>query len=77
MPLRDRAGLRHWIDKPSLRAEGCTQYRGKANELRFGSVDFSGGLTVADAAMFAAALTHGVGHAKAFGCGLLPVKPLR
>jgi hypothetical protein len=34
-------------------------------------------LTVTDAASFTAALTLGVGHAKAFGCGLLLVKPLR
>ena len=65
------------FDEPSLRAEGYTQHRGKADELRFSSVDFSGGLTVTDAAAFTAALTRGVGHAKAFGCGLLLVKPLR
>lgn len=58
-------------------AEGYTQHRGKADELRFSSVDFNGELTVADATAFTATLTRGVGHAKAFGCGLLLVKPLR
>ena len=65
------------FDEPSLMAEGYTQHRGKADELRFSSVDFNGGLTVADAAAFTVALTRGVGHAKAFGYGLLLVKPLR
>ena len=76
--LLDRAGrIGCTFDEPSLRAEGYTQHRGKADELRFSSVDFSGGLTVADAAAFTAALSRGLGHAKAFGCGLLLVKPLR
>lgn len=65
------------FDEPSLMAEGYTQHRGKADELRFSSVDFNGELTVADATAFTATLTRGVGHAKAFGCGLLLVKPLR
>jgi len=65
------------FDEPSLLTEGYAQHRGKADELRFSSVDFSGELTVTDAALFTEALTRGVGHAKAFGCGLLLVRPLR
>jgi CRISPR system Cascade subunit CasE len=34
-------------------------------------VDFSGTLAVIDAAMFRAAVTHGIGHGKAWGLGLL------
>ena len=37
-------------------------------------MDFTGKLTVLDAAKFGAALTQGIGHAKAFGCGLLLVR---
>ena len=46
------------FDEPSLRAEGYTQHRGKADELRFSSVDFSGSLTVADAVRLATLVTQ-------------------
>lgn len=65
------------FEELSLAAEGYTQHRGKSARLRFSSIDLSGDLTVTDPAAFTAALLHGVGHAKAFGCGLLLVRPLR
>lgn len=43
-------------------------------EIKFSTVDFSGHLEVTDAALFQKTLLHGLGHAKAFGCGLLLVK---
>lgn len=43
---------------------------------RFSTVDFSGERTVTDPGLFGTALPTGIGHAKAFGCGLLLVRPL-
>ena len=59
------------VDEASLSVEAYTQHRGKAAKLRFSSVDFAGELRVLDPDKFAVALTCGIGHAKAFGCGLL------
>ena len=44
--------------------------------LRFSTVEFSGLLTVGDAKKFQHTLFHGIGPAKAFGCGLLLVRRL-
>ena len=62
------------VDGASLSVEAYTQHRGKDAKLRFSSVDFAGDLTVFDPDKFAVALTQGIGHAKAFGCGLLLVR---
>jgi len=64
------------VDAESLRVEGYEQHRGKAGDLRFSTVDFSGLLQVRDPASLQRALFGGVGHAKAFGCGLLLVRPV-
>jgi CRISPR system Cascade subunit CasE len=65
------------LDEDSLRVEAYMQHRGKSGDrLRFSSVDLSGVLTVLDSERFRGALTQGVGHAKAFGCGLLLVRRL-
>jgi CRISPR system Cascade subunit CasE len=42
--------------------------------IRFSAVDFSGELLVTDPKLFQQALFDGLGHAKAFGCGLLLVR---
>jgi CRISPR system Cascade subunit CasE len=65
------------VDPASLSIEGYEQHRGKQGELRFSSVDFSGDLQVLDADALRQALFLGVGHAKAFGCGLLLLRPIR
>ena len=64
------------MDGDSLNVEGYQQHRGKRGELRFSTVDFSGGLCVADPAALRTALFSGVVHAKAFGCGLLLICPI-
>lgn len=64
------------INRQALSVEGYTRHRGKDQTLRFTSVDFAGELTVLDAEKFRVALTAGIGHAKAFGCGLLLVRRL-
>ena len=63
------------VDPASLRVDGYEQHRGKGGALRITTVDFSGHLRVGDAAALRQALFAGVGHAKAFGCGLLLVRP--
>lgn len=42
--------------------------------IEFSTVDFSGELCVTDPQLFQHVLLNGLGHAKAFGCGLLLVK---
>ena len=61
-------------DQNSLSIEAYQQHRGKKEALRFSTVDFSGTLTVVAPDTFAGALFDGIGHAKAFGCGLLLVR---
>lgn len=63
------------FDDDSLRADGYVQHRGKGGALRLSSIDFSGRLYVKHPDRLRDALFAGVGHAKAFGCGLLLVKP--
>ena len=65
------------VDEASLSIEGYEQHRGKQGELRFSSVDFSGNLQVVNVEALRQALFLGVGHAKAFGCGLLLLRPIR
>lgn len=63
------------IDVESLVAEAYEQHDEQSDrKLQFTTVDFNGQLTVSDPQAFAAALAGGIGHAKAFGCGLLLVR---
>ena len=64
------------VDDATLRVDGYEQHRGKHGILRFSSLDFSGQLHVQDPAALRRALVAGVGHAKAFGCGLLLIRPI-
>jgi CRISPR system Cascade subunit CasE len=63
------------LDESSLVVDAYQQHRGKKGQLSFSTVDFTGQLTVTDPSVFARTLEDGVGRAKAFGCGLLLVKP--
>jgi CRISPR system Cascade subunit CasE len=65
------------VDADSLVAEAYAQHdeAGK-RDLQFTTIDFSGVVTVTDSDAFAGALLHGIGPAKAFGCGLLLVRRL-
>ena len=44
------------------------------HNIRFSAVDFAGELIVTNPDLFQGALFNGIGHAKAFGCGLLLVR---
>jgi CRISPR system Cascade subunit CasE len=48
--------------------------RGQDQAIRFSTLDYQGILRVLDVERFLDALTHGIGPAKAFGCGLLLVR---
>lgn len=64
------------LDMESLSVEGYQPQRGKGELLRFTTVDFSGILSVTDPDAFQKALFQGIGPAKAFGCGLLLIRPV-
>lgn len=49
----------------------------KGRQIQFSTVDYQGCAQVTDPAKLCDALHNGVGHSKAFGCGLLLVKRLR
>ncbi|MCH2240961.1 MAG: type I-E CRISPR-associated protein Cas6/Cse3/CasE [Aquabacterium sp.] len=63
------------LDEAQLRADAYVQHRIKG-AVKFTSIDFSGELLVTDPEKLKAALLKGIGHAKAFGCGLLLVRRL-
>lgn len=62
-------------EENSLSVAAYQQHGGKRDGLRFSTVDLAGELIVTDAERFARALANGIGRAKAFGCGLLLVRP--
>lgn len=49
--------------------------RGEGRPVRFSVLDFEGVLDVADPALFLLSLANGFGRAKAFGCGLMLIRP--
>src|SRR5690606_37569532 len=63
------------IDTKTLHVSGYRSHhvrpgRGRA-PIQFVTIDFAGELTVTDAARFLASVRTGIGHGKAFGCGLM------
>ena len=48
--------------------------KGKAKPIKFSSVDYSGTLIVTNVDFFQNVLYNGLGHSKAFGCGLLLIR---
>ncbi|MHB1655773.1 MAG: type I-E CRISPR-associated protein Cas6/Cse3/CasE [Burkholderiales bacterium] len=52
------------------------QNKAGERDIRFSTVDYSGELLVTNLKLFQQALFNGVGHAKAFGCGLMLVRRL-
>lgn len=80
--LGDRSGpglaARHGFQAlGDLRVDAYRQHRMSrrgAAAISLSTVDLTGTLEVVDPVRFTSALLHGVGHAKAFGCGLLLVR---
>lgn len=63
-------------EEPQLQVDAYEQSRAEKRDhnIRFSAVDFSGELLVTNPELFQQALFNGLGHAKAFGCGLLLVR---
>lgn len=87
MPMLIEQAGRQWLESrldrrgarlDTLMADGYRQHQhvkpGSREPIRFATIDFSGVLTVADPERLSDALFHGIGPAKAFGCGLMLVR---
>jgi CRISPR system Cascade subunit CasE len=76
LEVLERENLFSLEPEPALDWNAYTQHRmrRKEQELAFSSLDYQGLARVTDPERLAAALTNGVGRAKAFGCGLLLVR---
>lgn len=77
--LKSRAeGYGFRISPDEVRVEGYQQhryFRNKSKPIRFSTVDYEGFLTVTDPELFVMkGLFRGIGHCKAFGCGMLMVR---
>lgn len=61
------------VDEPTARVIGREVKKFKRSEqtVTLGTATFDGSLTVSDAPRLRAALTEGIGRAKAYGCGLM------
>lgn len=59
------------VDRGVKSFKGSTQKR-----IKIAVATFEGKLIVRDTDLMAHSLTHGIGHAKAFGCGLMTLAPL-
>ncbi|MCF7859870.1 MAG: type I-E CRISPR-associated protein Cas6/Cse3/CasE [Candidatus Cloacimonetes bacterium] len=53
-----------------------TLYKKNKQQIKFSTVDYYGILEVDDTEMFKKSLFYGIGKKKAFGCGLLLIKPI-
>lgn len=71
--LQSRAG-KHGFEVLTASVDAYQQNRAGKRDIRFSTVDFSGELMVTHPILLQQALFNGLGHAKAFGCGLLLVK---
>jgi CRISPR system Cascade subunit CasE len=68
------------INPDDLRIDAYRQHRAlkkTAKPLQYSTVDYCGILTVTDIEKFKNTLFNGLGRSKAFGCGLLLIKPVR
>jgi CRISPR system Cascade subunit CasE len=68
------------LDPGAVSAEGHQRHEfrkaGNGRRVVISTIDFRGRLRVANPARFSAALVNGVGPSKAFGCGLMLVRPI-
>jgi len=74
----ERAGFS--LTRENVIVDGYIQHRffksNNSKNVRFSSVNFEGILTVTDVERFTQTLFKGIGPAKAFGCGLLLIRPV-
>ncbi len=73
-------GLGFEIDTDATSADGYQQVRilrpGRQSAIVFSEIEFTGALTVKDPELLRQALFKGIGKARAYGCGLLLVRPI-
>ena len=77
--LEKRAALAGFeFQESAVRIDAYAQHRSykskQKNPIRYSTLDYEGLLTVVDSSLFKQGLFHGIGPAKAFGCGLLLVR---
>ena len=65
--------MERWID---VFGKG-NESRGSRNQVRIAKARFSGTLEITDADAIRHTLTHGIGRARAYGCGLLTLAPVK
>jgi len=70
----ERSGYR-LETQPAVGAYQQHVQRRKGREIRFSSVDYEGVLTVTDPDRFWRTLSEGIGHSRAFGCGMWLIRP--
>ena len=76
----ERQGARSGFtfDPGDVRMDGYEQHRisrqGSARAMSYSTLDFEGALTVSDPDTFLAAIAHGFGAARAYGCGLMLIR---
>lgn len=77
--IRRASGWGFSVDASSLEITdtGVTQIQKTANLLVYNKALFTGILTIQDRALFTKSFEIGIGRAKAFGFGLLQIKPLQ
>ncbi len=88
-PVRGRPAVASWfmdracgwgfqVDAAALQVADITVdvFRKGSGNVTLGKARLSGILTVADREGFIRSVKHGIGHGKAFGCGLLQIVPL-
>lgn len=73
--INARAAL-HGFELGDFRVDAYEKHNAERRNIRFSTVEFSGNLVVTDEQLFRKALLTGIGHAKAFGCGMLLVKKI-
>lgn len=89
MPLCSREKVTHWflekapswgfeVQESSLQIADLSAdiFRKGEHEITLGKARVTGALTVIDKEHFTQSVCRGIGHGKAFGCGLLQVAPI-
>lgn len=72
---QQRAGFE--IDALVVKERQTLSFSRRETRVTLRIASYEGLLTVADRTMFVNALTHGIGRAKGYGCGLLTIAPAR
>ncbi|MEU9332353.1 type I-E CRISPR-associated protein Cas6/Cse3/CasE [Streptomyces sp. NPDC048290] len=65
---------RSWCDRLAVRMLPVVSSPAPHRGLRIARAEVKGTLTVTDPPVFVAALTQGIGHARAYSCGLILVR---